>query len=433
MKKVFLVLVISNLISFSFAQKFNQAFVSTDIDNFWKAYDKIMLTTDSMQQYALLKELYIDKGTAGLKSLMAVRNYNDKDFISAIHSYPKFWNSIRSNTLKVKSLYPQIEADIQKLKNAYPDLKPSTIYFSIGAFRTGGTTQGNQILIGSELSLADKSTHIDELPAWRQGFYKTQNPTNEIALLCTHEYIHTQQKEMVFNLISLCLYEGVAEFISCEVTGKKSDAPAIEFGKANQKIVLDKFVADLFLMTNNDNWLWGKNLNDLKVRDLGYYIGYEICERYYNLSDNKAKAIKELIELDYTNEKEVERIVDFTKFLPKTLEELYKDYEKMRPTVIQMVPFENGSQKVKPGLTKITIIFSEPLLKYNTGVDFGPLGKEYFPKISPERIFSEDGKSWTFEAMLKPNQHYQFLIDNNFRKENGVRLKPYLIDFKTAD
>lgn len=433
MKKAFLVIIISSLTSVSFAQKIKQSFVSTDIDNFWIAYDEIISTKDSIKQYSLLKELYLNKGTQGLKSLIEVRNYTDKDFVDAINKYPKFWNSIRLNTLNAKSLYPEINSNIQKLKKAYPELKPSTIYFTIGAFRTGGTTHGYKVLIGSEVSLADKTTIIDELPIWRQPFYKTQNPINEIALLCTHEYIHTQQKEIVHNLISMCLYEGVAEFISCKVTDKKSDAPAIEFGKANQKIVIDKFVSDLFIMTNNYSWLWGENLNDLKVRDLGYYIGYEICERYYNLSKDKTKAIKELIELDYTNEKEIERIVNITKLLPKTLEELNYDYEKQRPTVIQMTPFENGSQVVKSGLTKITIIFSEPLVTYITGVDFGPLGQEYFPKIKPERVFGEDGKSWTFEADLKPNQHYQILISNNFRKENGVRLKPYLIDFKTAD
>ena len=130
---------------------------------------------------------------------------------------------------------------------------------------------------------------------------------------------------------------------------------------------------------------------------------------------------------------EVERIVNITKLLPKTLEELNVDYEKQRPTVIQITPFENGSQIVKSGLTKITIIFSEPLVKYNTGIDFGPLGQDCFPTIKPEKFFGEDGKSWTFEADLKQNQHYQILIENNFRKENGVRLKPYLIDFKTVD
>ncbi len=433
MKKAISLLLILSLPTLLFAQKFKQTFGSTDIDNFWIAYDQIIASNDSMEQYQLLNKLYITKGSAGLKSLMEVRNYTDKDFIEAIHKYPKFWKSIRPNTLKVKSLYPKINADIQKLKKAYPELKPSPIYFTIGAFRAGGTTHGQNVLIGSELSLADKTTIIEELPTWRQSFYQTQNPIDEIALLCTHEYIHTQQKEIVYNLISMCLYEGVAEFISCKVTSKKSDAAAIEFGKANQKIVVDKFVTDLFTMSNNYSWLWGENRNELKVRDLGYYIGYEICERYYNLSTDKTKAIKELIEIDYKNEKEVERIVDLTKLLPKTLEELNIDYEKQRPIVMQLTPFANGSQVVKSGLTKITVAFSEPLLKHNTGIDFGPLGQEHFPTINADRFFGEDGKSWTFEADLKPNQHYQILISNNFRKANGVRLKPYLIDFKTID
>lgn len=340
-KTIILFTIILGFTTVSFAQKTKLVFVSTDIDNFWIAYDKIIETKDSVQQYSLLKNLYIDKGTQGLNSLIEVKNYTEKEFMEWIIQYPNFWNSIRPNTLKVKRLYPKINANIEKLKKAYPELKPATIYFSIGAFRTGGTTQGNKVLIGSELSLVDKTTIIDELPEWRQTFYKNQNPLNELPLLCTHEYIHTQQNELKENLLSMCLYEGIAEFISCKVTNTKSDAPAIEFGKANQAIVIDKFVNDLFIMTNNYNWLWSENSNELKVRDLGYYIGYEISERYYNLSKNKTKAIKELIELDFSNEKEVERIVDLTKLLPKTLEELYIDYDKQRPTVLSISPFEN--------------------------------------------------------------------------------------------
>lgn len=433
MRFLFLFVTSFTLTTFSYSQSFKQKFVSTDIDNFWIAYDKVVSTKDSAIQYNYLKEFYFDKGTEGLKSIIEVRNYTTKEFIEWITKYPKFWNSIKPNTLKVKSLYPKINVDIQKLKRAYPKLKPSTIYFTVGAFRTGGTIQSDRILIGSELSLADKNTEINEFPTWLQVFYKVQNPVNEIALLCTHEYIHTQQNALIDNLLSYCLYEGVAEFISCKVTGKKSNLPAIEFGKENKKIVIDKFITDLFIMTNNNNWLWSENKNSLKIRDLGYFIGYEICERYYNLSTNKTKAIKELIQLEYTNEKEVERIVDISKLLPKTLSELNDDYEKQRPTVIQLNPFKNGSQIVKSGPTKITITFSEPLLKYNTGIDFGPLGKDYFPIIKPERVFNEDGTSWTIEVDLKPNQHYQFLISNNFRKQNGVRLKPYLIDFKTGE
>ncbi len=433
MHRLSLMIICLALTSMSYSQTSKQAFVSIDIYNFWIAYDKIISTHDSVKQLNYLKELYLDKGSPGLKSLVQVRNYTDKEFIDAITKYPRFWASLRPNTLNYKKHYFVIEADIQKLKQAYPNLKPSTIYFCVGAFRTNGTIRENRILIGSELSLADNSTVIDELPEWRQPFYKEYEPGKNIALLCTHEYIHTQQKELVENLLSMCLYEGVAEFISCEVTGKKSNSPAINFGKANQKKIINQFVSDLFIMSNNYNWLWGENRNDFKVRDLGYYIGYEICERYYSQSKNKTNAIRELIELDYSNEKEVERIVNSTKLLPGTIEELNKDYESQRPTVVSITPFKNGSRDVKPGLTKITVVFSEELNGYNDGIDFGPLGQDHCPKIKPVKTWADNGKAWTFEADLKPNQHYQILVSNNFRKPNGVRIRPYLIDFTTTE
>ena len=432
MKNFFLALFLITA-KLSFSQTVDQKFVSTDIDNFWNAYDKIITEKDTTKQYSFLKELYIDKATPGLKSLIEVRNYTSKNFIDAINKYPKFWNSIRPNTLSVKEVYPEIEADIKKLKEAYPDLKPSTIYFSIGAFRTNGTIQNDRILIGSELSLADEKTFINELPEWRQPFYKEYEPRKNIALLCTHEYVHTQQKELVENLLSMCLYEGIAEFISCKVTGKKSSSPAIEFGKNNQEKVINQFIADLYIISNNYNWLWGENKNNLKIRDLGYYIGYEISERYYNTSKDKTKAIKTLVELDYHNEKEMEQIVDAAKLFPKSVKKLNQDYEKQRPTVLAISGFKNGNKKVKSGLTAITITFSEPLNGRNTGIDFGPLGEEFCPKISPERNWSSDNKSWTFKADLLPNKKYQILITNNFRKQNGIRLKPYLIEFQTTE
>ena len=121
-----------------------------------------------------------------------------------------------------------------------------------------------------------------------------------------------------------------------------------------------------------------------------------------------------------------------TRLLPKPLNELNKDYEKLRPKVISIQPFSNGSKKVKPGLTKITITFSKPLNGYNTGIDFGPLGEEAMPKISSQRIWAKDATAWTFEVDLKPNKHYQILISNNFRTKEGIRLKPYLIEISTT-
>lgn len=410
----------------------SQKIISTDIEHFWDAYPKINNTKDTAVQYQLLRTLYLNKASDGLKSLIKNKEYTEQDFMEHFTKYPLFWQSLKANTQNLPCLYPAIYADLQKLKKAYPSFSSANIFFTIGAFRTNGTNEDRQVLIGSELSLADKSTHIEELPLARQTFYKTQNPLEELALLCTHEYVHTQQQPLIENLLSKCLYEGIAEFISCKVTGKKSAAPAIDFGKTNEAKVVAQYVKDLFIMSNDNNWVWGQNNNHLKVRDLGYYIGYEIVERYYNASKNKTSAIKTLIELDYTNEKDVERIVDQSKLLPASLEKLYESYEQQRPTIVNIGPFKNGSTTVAPGITTMTIYFSEPMVTYNTGVDYGPLGDQYFPKFLPTRSFSTDGLSWTVTLDLKPNQRYQILISNNFRKPTGERLKPYLIDFSTS-
>lgn len=169
----------------------------------------------------------------------------------------------------------------------------------------------------------------------------------------------------------------------------------------------------------------------MKIRDLGYYIGYEICERYYNQSKDKQKAIKDLIELDYTNEKEVENIVNTAKLFPKSLDELNLDYEKLRPKVINLAPFENGNKNVKPGIVQISINFSEEMDINYRGFDYGPLGENHIYKFKKMTGWSNGNKTITIEVELEPNKQYQVLITNKFRNKKGIALKPYLIEFET--
>ena len=144
MKRVFFILVIAVSNSL-FGQ--SQQFVSSDIDNFWTAFDKVTGTKDTVLQRRYIKELYLDKGSPGLKSLILVRNYGDLELINSIVQYPKFWQSLRDNSLNTSQLYPEIDRDISGLKKIYPNLKPATIYFFMVAFLTGGTLHQDRVLI----------------------------------------------------------------------------------------------------------------------------------------------------------------------------------------------------------------------------------------------------------------------------------------------
>src|SRR5690606_18434837 len=149
-----------------------------------------------------------------------------------------------------------------------------------------------------------------------------------------HEYVHTQQKPIVHNLLSQVLYEGVAEFVSFKALDVPSAIPAIAFGKKNHKSIISKFEDEMFYTVNRNKWLWSNAPNDFGVRDLGYYIGYRISELYFEQSEDKEQAIYTLVNLDYSNDSEIKHFVNNTKIFSAPLDTLYQSFEKKRPTVI---------------------------------------------------------------------------------------------------
>lgn len=408
--------------------------VTTDITNFWNAFDKIVTTKDSATQYSLMNTLYIDKASLGLKAMMQARNYTAKSYIDAINNYPLFWASVRSNTNKATEFAAKIEVEIAKLKILYPKLKPATMYFTIGALRSNGTTLEGMVLIGSELALADKAAITTELPessSHLRGYFD-QEPIKNVVFLNVHEYIHTQQKTTIGNnLIQQCVIEGVAEFLAVKAMGQESPNPQIKFGKENNELVQQTFIKEMF-SPYLYNWLWNDANNELKMRDMGYYIGYIICENYYEKAKDKNKAIKEMIELDYTNAKKIEAFVNQSGYFKDAISVYEKAFEANRPTVLNIKQFSNGSKKVSSNIAQVTITFSEVMDKNTRSFEYGPLGEANVMSIKNVVGFSDDGKSFTFEVELKPNRKYQLIIGTRFVSVDGVPLKPYLIEFETG-
>lgn len=435
MKNIFTILLVLLSIQL-YCQNNTYKIITSDLENFWTAYDLIHSTKDTTKHAEILKEYFLEKGSQGLISLKSVRNYSDEEYLYAIRNYPKFWNSIRPNTDKSKLLVKDLETGIGLLKDIYPELKPSEIYFAMGVFRTPGTTLNSSILIGAEMAMGDEKVDLTEFsPEFQNqfaGYYKA-NPIDNIVLLNIHEFVHTQQKPMVHNLLSLTLYEGIAEFVSVKALGVQSSTPAIQFGKENIEEVRNKFEYDLFRPNTINNWLWNDSNNYFKIRDLGYFVGYEMAERYFNSQTDKKKAIKKLIELDYSNEVEIENFVDQTKFLSVPLNELFSEYDKNRPSIIATTPDLNGLSNVDSSVQSITLHFSEPMNKETRGFELGPLGEKAILYVQNVIGYSEDGKSFTFEVKMEKGKRYQIHPSNRFISAKGYPLKYHLIDFETAN
>jgi len=431
MKSIFTTFLLLHILSFISNGQDSKKVFTADIDNFWIAYDSIQTTKDSLKQIEFIKKLYIDKGTKGLKAFMALRDYNAELWVKLIRIYPKFWKSIRPNTFTVKSFAPDIETSIKKFKELYPDLKEANMYFTIGGLRSGGTTMNDMVLVGTEIATGNATTDVSEFPTkWLEGVFKTQQADNLVALNI-HEYVHTQQKGNAKTVLGQSITEGACDFITELVINKLLQKNYIVYGREHDAELKEQFKFEMFT-TAYTNWLYNGSTSKT-VADLGYYMGYTICKSYYNNSTDKKKAIKEIIELNYSDSTAVEDFLKrsnyYTEPINKT--ELRQAFESKRPSVIRLEPFANGDSLVDAGIKELKIVFSSSMDKKGYSINDGKRGKDYSP-ISGVVGFSDDGSSFTLKIDMKPYHEYEFIItDKSFRSKDGYSLNPYEVKFKT--
>lgn len=304
MKKILFVLFITHGFQVSFGQK-NAEIFTTDIDHFWRTYDSIQQTADTVKQLHFIQSLYLDYASDGLKAFMKLRGHTAKRHLNNIHAYPKFWKSIRQNTEAIKSHTAEIERIIAHFKKIYPRFKPVKIYFTIGVFNSGGTASKGKVLIGAEIACADKETDASELNQWLQNVFRTQG---DLTALVAHELGHTQQKTgTAESLLGQSIKEGACDFLA-ELMGKPISSPYMTYGKANEKYLWDAFKKD---MNGRDfsKWLYNGLNAPNAVADLGYFIGYKICQSYYKNTLNKKRAIRKIIQLKYDHKSVIKFLI----------------------------------------------------------------------------------------------------------------------------
>lgn len=429
--KRFTTIIFSLVFASAFSQKSAKIFTS-DIDNFWVAYDSIQKTDNHSQKLDLIKRLYTDKATKGLKAFMKARNYNDSVYVKVIDKYPKFWNSVRLNTLTIKTKTSELEASVVKLKEIYPELKDAEMYFTIGGLNSGGTVSENMVLVGAELATGLPSTEVSEFKdEWLKGVFAEQSLDN-IVSLNIHEYIHTQQTGNRRRVLNQSIKEGSCDLIAELVMNKPLERKYLSYGTAHADKVKEQFKKEMFT-GNFANWLYnGRDKGE--SADLGYYVGYEISKLYYQNAKNKKQAIKDIIELNYNSDKAVENFLTQSTFFKEKTSDLMKEYRKKSPDVVKIDPV-NGSVGVNPDTKEIRITFSKEMVPEYYSFNLSEKGKDYMP-ITKVIGMENNNKTLVLGVNLKPNKEYEFVLTNkSFRSKEGYSLKneKLLIKFKTRD
>jgi hypothetical protein len=276
-----------------------------DLPRFYQVFDSVHTTVDTIKQLDFIKKYYIDKGSKGLLEFMELRGGNDLEWRRFMIKEKQSLSQKRPWILAVMDQKKVIEKNLEKFKKLYPDFRDGDIYFCVGINNSGGTIYDRTVYIGTEVLASSQK--------------------NWALSIVLHEFAHTQQwtqrnisklkddpsdkyEKNHTQLLGKCIEEGMADFVSELVNGKSLaqlfPTGHTAFGMKNESEVWEAFKKEMFLPFDWDKgWLYNKReIKGEKVSDLGYFIGHQICKSYYNNSKNKKQALKEMLEMNITDE-----------------------------------------------------------------------------------------------------------------------------------
>ena len=282
--------------------------VTSDIENFWKAYDA---GRPGDREEAFYK-LYLGPASLGLRDFVELRIGSAKTLANAVDKrYPKFYASVRPYTLEIPKQRPAILKHLERYRELYPEARFPPVYFVIGRLTSGGTTSDRALLIGVEVFSLGKDVDASEInPAFRRAM----GPVERIPLIVVHELTHTQAKHPIAGtlppILTQCISEGAADFMTELVANSSINAYAKEWADARREELFQRFARDMAEKPKDSSkWLYNYGAVSDEPADLGYWIGAEICRSYYAQANDKTKAVRDVVMLE-----NVEAIVRNSKY-----------------------------------------------------------------------------------------------------------------------
>ena len=272
-------------------------FVTADIDNFWRAYDLAAKEIDKAKRVAIFQTEYLDKGSPGLKDFVRLRIKKVESLVNAIDSMPKYYASIRPQTLQVQRMEKRMRAAFEKFKSLYPTAVFPDVYFLIGITSSGGTTGSSGLLIGTEMYGKTAKTPLDELSGWLRVVLSN---IDYVPAIVAHESCHYNQRYNSApeqrHLLGKALQEGSCDMIGELISGRTINEHLKIYGRTHDAEIWRDFEASMYKQ-DISNWFYNATTAKDRPADLGYYVGYLITQSYYRNAKDKRQAIHDILNI----------------------------------------------------------------------------------------------------------------------------------------
>ena len=274
-------------------------FVTSDIPNFWAAYD----AGGSNGTSAPFQTVYLDRASTGLRDFITLRSVTATSLAAMVRAYPRYFADIRTSTLRLANdaaVTTRMREGYVRMKDLYPDAVFPPVTFLIGRFSTGGTTSSNGMLVGLEFYALGPNTPTDELAQFQRDNVR---PLDSLPVIVAHEHTHILQtraggimSHSNKTLLEQALLAGSADFIGELVAGSNINARLRDYAIPREAALWTEFKAAMH-GTDISQWLYNQgSATSARPGDLGYFIGYRIAQSYYNRTSDKRAAVRAIID-----------------------------------------------------------------------------------------------------------------------------------------
>ncbi|MBW3466697.1 hypothetical protein [Arthrospiribacter ruber] len=297
--KYFMLFMVQVLLSMKLYGQNPPIIIHSDIDRFWVAYDQLKDSNNYQDSVFSIQTHYIDKASPGLREFIKARDISAESLINRIKTAPNYWETVRPNTYLVKNYQKEIASQLDLFRSELKSFRDPMICFAIGQLSTGGTVKGRWLLIGTEMVTSDSLTDKSQLTDWHKNVLPKEPKILEFT---AHELVHTQQRFGLGyiigyfrnRLLTMTITEGAADFVSYTITGLNINEDIYPYGYENEEALWKEFSEEMYGNAYL-KWLYGGDSNKDRPADLGYFIGFRICEAYYNQAKNKKRALNKIV------------------------------------------------------------------------------------------------------------------------------------------
>lgn len=259
--------------------------LTEDVDRFFSVYEAAAGRPTAQQ----IQREYLDRGTAGLRHLVRVRNLTGERIALALDADPELYRGARACLPVLPRVRARLARTFERLLELYPAAQrpPVTILVSRGRpLALAGPGNGVQVALEGMCSTTAARVldrDVDE----------------RFVHVIAHEYIHSQQAPALadtedLTVLQRSLLEGIAEFAGELISGGIAHVGIAPSAKGREREIETRFAASI---DSKDLSAWVDNTTAVEVGQLGYWVGYRIAKAYYRRAPDKRAAFRAMIEM----------------------------------------------------------------------------------------------------------------------------------------